>query len=274
MIANPRDGQRVPDLALEQYRLHELPPDAAAAIERRLAAEPELRHRLDALDRSDVEIRGQYPEDWLAGRVRARVIERGAQLAKRVPSRARWMMPIALATAATMLILAIPSAVKRLQVSTPGAPGSALDDRIKGSPELAVYRKIAEGSEKLADGAAAHPGDLIRLGYRAAGRGYGVILSIDGRGGVTLHLPPNGGTAAALDRHGNAVLLDRAYELDDAPGWERFYFVTADAPFAADEVVDAARRAAAANPVSPPATLKVPHGFAQTSFTLNKDRRP
>ena len=41
------------------------------------------------------------------------------------------------------------------------------------------------------------------------------------------------------------MLLDQAYELDDAPRWERFYFVTGDTPFAVAPIVDAARRAAA-----------------------------
>jgi hypothetical protein len=177
-----------------------------------------------------------------------------------------------LATAA-MLIFAIVPAINQLHVSPPGTAAPGVEERIKGGPALAVYRKTAEGSETLASGDRVHPGDLIRLGYRAAGRAYGVILSIDGRGSVTLHLPAGGAQAAALDNHGT-VLLDRAYELDDAPGWERFYLVTATAPFSTGGVLDAAKRAAGANPGSPPAALTVPSGFEQAAFTLEKDKRP
>ena len=146
-------------------------------------------------------------------------------------------------------------------------------DRIKGLlPGLAVYRKTAEGSETLADGAVAHTGDLIRIGYHAAGRPYGVILSIDGRGGVTLHLPPDGDRAATLDREAT-VLLDQAYELDDAPRWERFYFVTGDAPFATALVLDAARRAASPHG-QPPRELALPRGLEQSTFSLQKEERP
>ena len=40
----------VSDLRLERYRLGELPPDELQAIEGQLAADPELRQRLSALD--------------------------------------------------------------------------------------------------------------------------------------------------------------------------------------------------------------------------------
>jgi hypothetical protein len=99
----------------------------------------------------------------------------------------------ALATAVLALVVAIP----RLTV-TPD------DTRIKGTvdgrPALAVYRRTPAGSERLADGDVARAGDLLRVGYASGGRAYGVILSIDGTGAVTLHLPPSGvlrGTARA-----------------------------------------------------------------------------
>ena len=67
------------------------------------------------------------------------------------------------------------------------------DDRIKGlRPALTIYRRTAAGTETLADGSVARPGDLLRVGYTARGTAYGVILSIDGARSVTLHLPPEG----------------------------------------------------------------------------------
>jgi hypothetical protein len=129
-------------------------------------------------------------------------------------------------------------------------------------PALALYRRTAAGSESLADGSVARAGDLVRVGYRSAGHAYGVIFSIDGRGHVTMHLPPAGGRAAPLGRE-TTVLLDTAYELDDAPLWERFYFVASDAPFGVAPVVDAVRRAAA-----------LPKGLEQSTISLQKEDRP
>jgi hypothetical protein len=142
-------------------------------------------------------------------------------------------------------------------------------DRIKGlRPALALLRKSERGSEALADGDVARPGDLVRIGYRAAGRAYGVILSIDGRGAVTLQLPTGGGRAAAL-QSGDTVLLGQSYELDDAPRAERFFFVTSDQPFDVAPVLDAAR-AAAKRSGAPPRTLALPPPLEQFTFQLSK----
>ena len=148
-------------------------------------------------------------------------------------------------------------------------------ERIKGLvPALTLYRQTAAGSETLADGAVAHTGDVIRVGYRAAGRSHGVIVSIDGRGEVTMHLPSDGDRAAALDR-GATVLLDHAYELDDAPRWERFYFlITGATPFSVAPVLDALRRAATTPAYVATARLALPAGLDQSAFSLQKEARP
>src|SRR5262249_49798609 len=141
-------------------------------------------------------------------------------------------------------------------------------ERIKGTPggrpSLSVYRRTAAGSERLADGDIVHAGDLVRLGYASAGRRYGLILSIAGRETVTLPLPPSGDRAVLLTG-GKTILLDAAYELDDAPRVERFYFVTGTEPFAATPVLTAARRAAAQGAGSVPTALPIPSGLDQVT---------
>ena len=107
--------------------------------------------------------------------------------------------------------------------------------------------------------------DVIRLGYQAAGRAFGVIVSMDGRGTVTQHLPATGTAAVAL-RPGGQVLLDAAYELDNAPRWERFCLVTSERPFDLGVVLDAARLAARGDE----ARLTVPQRDV-TCLTLRKD---
>ena len=252
------DASRIPDLLLEQYRLQELPAADAERVMQRLAEDAGLRARLTELQRSDEEIAREYPADWMAQQVRAR---RSARPRRSGPSFAR-PLAVGSALAALVLVLLVPL------VTTPNG-----EDRVKGiSPALAVYRRTAQGSEKLADGALARAGDLLRVGYVAAGREHGVILSIDGRGVVTRHLPVHGNTSVSLRKDG-IVLLDAAYELDDAPAWERFYFVTADRSFDVGPVLDAARRAAAAAPRLPSA-LPLPRTFVQSSFALQKEVKP
>jgi len=252
----------IPDIVLERYRLNELPPAETARIAERLGVDVPLRQRLEALDRSDESLR--EPID----RLRSRLIAREA------PARQRsiaWPIPAVVAMSAVLAAVV-------WQMSTPRTsllPETTPTDRVKGGaasglPALALYRRTAEGSEQLADGAIAHPGDLIRVGYRAAGRHYGVIVSIDGAGVVTMHLPPNGEHAETLKDEA-IVLLDQAYELDNAPRWERFYFVAGASPFDAGAIVQAAREAARSQAQTPAPALALPSGLDQAGFTLQKE---
>jgi anti-sigma factor RsiW len=271
---NERDD--VPDLTLERYRLGELPDDQAERLRVRLDGDEELRRRLEMLDQSDREIRTTEALATVAADLRRRAA------ARVVPDRPRtrlqrWSAPAAVAA---LLVLVIIVAARRTappgaSLPQPGSVGDAKeDDRIKGlRPGLAVYRQTARGSEALADGDVVRSGDVVRVGYRAAGRSYGVILSIDGRGAVTLHLPPTEGAAAALRRDAT-VLLDRAYELDDAPQFEKFFFVTSERPFEAAAVLDAARRAAARGASVAVPALPLPREFEQSTFSLQKEPRP
>jgi hypothetical protein len=255
-------ADHIPDLVLERYRLNELPPTEAARIAERLGVDVQLRQRLEMLDQSDEALREPIE------RMRARL---GAY---HVPARQRsiaWPIPAAVAISALLAVV----------VWQTIAPGSSVPaettatDRVKGGgssglPALALYRRTAEGSEQLGDGAVAHAGDLIRVGYRAAGRHYGVIVSIDGAGVVTMHLPPSGNRSAALKDEA-IVLLDQAYELDAAPRWERFYFVAGASSFDAGPIVQAARDAAKSHPQGPVPALALPSGLDQAGFTLQKE---
>jgi hypothetical protein len=270
-----REDTRVPDLVLERYRLGELPVAEAEWLERRLREDEGLRQRLDALDLSDAEIRRRQPAEWLAERVRARLDGEGAGPR---PRRARaprpdwarhWPVPAALAVAATVILVLAPRVIGPPPAIPVPTAAPETGDRIKGMrPALALFRKSESGSAALADGDVARPGDLVRVGYRAAGRAHGVILSIDGRGAVTLHLPAGGGRAAAL-QSGETVLLGQSYELDDAPRAERFFFVTADERFDVAPVMDAAR-AAAKRSGAPPRALVLPPPLEQSTFLLLK----
>lgn len=246
----------IPDLLLERYRLGELPAPAHDAIAREAAADPAVGARLDALARSDAEIRDRYAPGVLARRHSPR----------RRSARAL-VLAGALTTAVVALIVAIP---RPIVLSVASNIASSDETRIKGNtgrPALAVYRRTASGSERLADGDLVHAGDLLRIGYASGGRGYGVILSIDGTGAVTQHLPPLGTTATVLAPAG-LTLLDSAYELDEAPRVERFYFVVGTRPFDAAPILAAARRAGSA-----PALLPLPPGLEQITFAVQKEVR-
>jgi hypothetical protein len=247
-----RRQKNVPDLLLERFRLGELCEAARAYVAGLAAGDPEVATRLRALEASDTAIGREPSMQDLARAVRTRAARQAR------PRRVKAIGVIALAGAAAAIVLAV---MWRPETG----------DRIKGlTPSLVVYRQTPQGSEQLADNTLAHARDLLRLGYIAAEAPYGVIVSVDGRGIVTTHLPKSGSQAAALSA-GAPVLLDEAYELDDAPRIERFYFVTGASAFAVAVVKDAATRAAAGRPGNPPVQLTLPKDLSQFTIAVRKE---
>lgn len=261
---------QIPQWRLERYLLSELPSNDMEAVERALAYSAELRQRLDALRQDNGEVLGRYPAAWMARQIEARAAGPARDHTSRGAAAWWWRLaPVAAVTLVALAVLPImeggevaegPASVATLEAGSPGV-------RLKGSPYLVVHRRTATGSERLENGAAAYAGDLILVQYHGAGRRYGAILSVDGRGDLTFHLPAEGTMAAALDDSGLAT-LGYSYELDDAPRWERFYFVTADRRFRVDEVASAARR------IGGSGTLDLPAGLEQYAFGLDKDAAP
>ncbi|WP_375755353.1 ActD-like protein [Corallococcus exercitus] len=272
---------RTPDWLLERIALGELPPDELVAARDRLSREPDGPARLAALEADSRATLEALSPDRVAREVKARFARASTPAAPRAeapPSRPSWRFLPALVpvlAAATLFVLVRPGASSQEQEArdpwsaTGSTPGVLEPTRSKGlQPRLDVHRQAATRTERLTDGAPAQAGDVVQLSYTAAGHAHGVILSVDGRGTVTPHLPAPGDTSAPLERSGTH-LLPRAYELDDAPGFERFFLITADAPFELDGVM-AAARVLAASPEARTAPLTLPTGLGQTSFLLEK----
>jgi hypothetical protein len=143
---------------------------------------------------------------------------------------------------------------------------------IKGTPvegpRLFVYRHDAAGDRKLADGAPAARGDLLQLAFAGRPGGYVALLSLDGAGKVTVHWPEGGGRAAPL-RDAGEIRVPSAYELDDAPGFERFFLVRSDAPFDVGPIAAAVRGLSHRSGVRA-SPLPLPLSFQQASVTLAK----
>jgi hypothetical protein len=240
--------ERTPDWLVERLHAGDLSADEAAAVRRRLEAEGGLS-RLDELARDDAAFRIVHPA--------APAVEEIRRRAGRAPRRLRPLqlaIPALAAAAAAALVVLVPR---------PGGDGT----REKGlAAHLEVYRQAQP--DALQSGATARAGDLLQLAYVAAGAPYGVIVSVDGRGAVTLHWPEGGGPAARLEGPG-AVPLTHAYQLDDAPRFERFFIVTGDAPFDSGAVVEAAKRLAASG-AAETAPLALPRGLEQKAIVLRK----
>ena len=246
------------DWKLERFRLNELPEEEMRAVQRALDEDPDLRARLEALEGSDREIHASYPTEWVARQVARRSERRG------VPSISRFGPRFALA-AVILLAVVFSIFLPGPEVPPPWDRKGMDGIRLKGvKPDLLLYRKRASEIEQLSDSSVAYTGDLIQIFYRAAGKPFGVIVSVDGRGTVTRHLPSSGTSAVRLIQ-GDPVSLDYSYELDDAPKWERFYFLTADMSFDVRDVAQAAKGG--------PDSLRVGREIEQFAITLYKGGR-
>ncbi len=236
--------RKTPDLFVEQMLLAER------------TAEPQDAARMAELAQSNAEILKRYPPRVIGMRVR------GAR--QRVAR--TWAVGGSLVLASAALTIAvIPSPVSHSSLERIGDDGEV---RHKGDPKLHVHRVTDTGVQDLEPEAEAHQGDRLQLSYIAAGERYGAVLSVDGRGSVTMHLPLSGSDAAPLSPDGDTI-LGSSYALDDAPTFERFFLVTSDAPFALSSVTSAAKQLAqSSDPEAAP--LPLPSNLHQTSFLVLK----
>lgn len=259
----PRASRDVPPLHLEQLAHGELSPERAAIVRAQLG--PDADARVAAILASDRDILTTHPPATIAAAIHHRATP---------PSRARklWLAAPALACAALALLVLRPGPDQAVPEPTTGSLAPPDEVRIKGlEPRLVLHRQTGDTAAELTAPATAKPRDVLQVSYIAAGAAHGVILSLDGNALVTLHHPAGTADSTALRQDG-AVRLPHAYELDDAPRFERFVFVTADAPLSVVDILTAAR-ALAATPRAATDPLALPPGARQTSFLVEKPGR-
>ena len=282
---------KTPTWLLERLAQGELDAAEAERLRVRLAAEGRsLDAELAALAQSNRVLLAEQPTASMAAAIRQRAARATAMAAaQRAPRRwGPWIPSLALVGSLGVALLVVrggqhPSLTPRAAVTPPSAsddePTQIKGDAPRTAPRLLVYRQRGAlgGSggdvrpERLSDGASAAHGDLLQLAYAAARDGrYGVVISIDGAGRVTQHLPEEGAVSSAPLRSTREIRLPSAYELDDAPGFERFVFITAARPFPVAVALDAARALAADGLRARSLPLGLPPVFHQTSVLLHK----
>jgi hypothetical protein len=237
-------------LELERYLAGELSDAQVASLRARVGDETLRTFRAEHVRESELLFRELPP-----GRFRAQVNER-AHAPQKSRSRILLFAPV-LAMFALFFVLRAP---ERAELGEPGVE----ETRAKGlTPTLMLYLKRGSSVEELKPGAQVSAGDMLQVGYVAAGRRYGAILSLDGAGTVTVHAP-----GPTLEPQGKQV-LDQAYVLDAAPRFERFVLVTSEQPFELKAVVNALEHLPPTGGATEPLTLA--RGLAQSSFVLKKE---
>ncbi|SHK51064.1 hypothetical protein SAMN05720759_103182 [Fibrobacter sp. UWB12] len=108
------------------------------------------------------------------------------------------------------------------------------DTRIKGlDARMEVWKKTPAGIVQLNDLDSVGEGDEIQLRYAVPEKCFGLLFSMDGNGALTLHM--GDGEKAVELAPGKMNSLPFAYKLDNAPYFEKFFFVTSSKEFAVEE---------------------------------------
>lgn len=228
--------KRINEQILERYILGELPLEQMNEIEKQIEKDAGLRKDVRLLQRSDREILQDYSPAVIVPQIIDRYeteMKRSGKRRSRRPLFVRKLLLASPAFAAVLILILFIIPAHRADVD----PAHRSDDievtRIKGSalydmskPHLIIHKYVTAGRiELLENGAKAESGDLLQLAYAVPETAFGVILSIDGSGVVTLHFPGEKNGSTALEKM-KKIPLPHAYELDDAPDFERFFFIT------------------------------------------------
>lgn len=97
---------------------------------------------------------------------------------------------------------------------------------LKGSENLNIYLKTKDSISKLKNLDIIDDKSQLQLTYRSNNR-YGVIFSVDGLNNITYHYPEQFNQITNLEL-GKEITLPTSYTLDNAPFFEKFYFISTD----------------------------------------------
>jgi len=265
---------------LERYVLGELPSEDAERIYRLASTQPEIQNALEEIVSSNHDILSLYPASTVKASLLAQVNEmqgkpvEGGWFIKTFSLRRILYISSAVAAALLFFFLILPG----LRKETGTIPYDAGQDfsLVKGiqsidlsKTQLLIFRKNKDEVEMLKDGMQASAGDLLQLAYVAVTGPYGMILSIDGRRSVTLHFPEEKGASTELMLNKRA-LLPNAIELDDAPGFERFFLITSESPVDVDDILKKAENLAKIPERAKQMELDLPESIKQYSILILK----
>ena len=267
---------------LERYILNELPTRQLKEINQQLKVVPGLKAEVEKLRNSNNDILSQYPPDSIVPQILSQYkIEksRKEQVIRARPVFFRQLLAASPALAIALVLFFIFFPFKEEKVDLTKQITSTDVTRPKGEqtidmtkPNLIVYRKSDGEPEKLKNGVKAKAGDLLQIAYIAADEKYGVILSIDGYGTVTLHYPDRKDQSTIL-KDKKKVYLGSSYELDDAPGFERFFFITSMSEINVENVIQKASKLAHDIRRAKTGNIELHESFKQTSVLILKGEK-
>lgn len=251
---NPKNFGPVSDFKMEQYLIGALPENEMRELRDREASDEIFAARVAALKEQNEKILAENPFEKLSVELdRADLVNGSLTDAGNRAGSMTFKFGVMKIAAAVIVALGIFSAViiggrdEIVQMDAAQQAGSDVamaagsvengsygETRIKGmQARMEIWKKTAEGVAQMEEKGLASEGDELQLRYVVPEKCFGMLISMDGNGVVTVHMG-QGAQAIAVEP-GKMNTLPFAYKLDDAPHFEKFFLLTSKNEFSVNE---------------------------------------
>ena len=227
----------IPDWKLEKYLTGDLPAEEMREIREMEATDEIFAGRVKMLREDNAAILKKLPFEKLSEKIAMMPGRSNAGAGNTV--RVNFKL-VKLAAAAALVLAVVTVALfsqrslseQNTQLMEVAMVDASSDDgvRIKGmDARMEVWKKTGDSAVQMENLGEAREGDEIQLRYAVAEKCFGLLFSMDGNGTITMHMGHEN-RAVELEP-GKMTTLPFAYRLDDAPKFEKFFFLTSKSEF-------------------------------------------
>lgn len=259
--------QNIPDLYLEQFVFNELSQSKRDEIAELLKDDKTLAKRIENIRVSNTKFNEKNTLSLSISRIE---IKEQESKIKQTPQLAQWQYASISSVFLIILLFTIPQendiSIKHIN-NTINESNDTI--RLKGiTPELHIFRKTIDNIELISSQQDVKENDILQIRYQGAGYQYGIIFSIDGAGELTLHYPNSASDNTDIEPQGD-IALPFAYQLNNAPEFERFFLVTSNKKLNIQDIITQGKSIASHKDRNI-ATLDLSNNYYQTSILLSK----
>lgn len=220
----------IPDWKLERFLTGDLPVKEMEEIQTLEKKDAFLARQLQALRENNKVILEELPFENLVEKLPKTKKQWNFNFGK-LAIAAVFILALTLSCVLVNFILKTPAnenVMEKMQVAV------HTENRIKGfDARIEIWKKTETGIVQLENFDEVKENDEIQVRYSVPEKCFGILFSMDGNGNLTQHMG-NAEKAIAL-LPGKMNSLPFAYKLDNAPHFEKFFFVTSKNEFSVEK---------------------------------------
>jgi len=267
--------KKISNITLERYLIGELPSDDMEEIRKMAEVDGTLREKIVEIQKSNRELLKKYNSTDMMRQIEIRYKNLMMQEARGKKNRVErvfsqkslYLFPLA-ASVALMMIFVSPALLTQA-----GHENYVQADtlRYKGErSKLYIYIQKKDSIELLSGDSVVYAGDRLQVAFFSDAK-YGMIFSIDGSGSVSLHYPREEQSSSAISVN-SKIKLPYSYELDAAPGFEKFFFLTSEKEIQVGEILKKAHQFAKDPGLVFKSDITIDESIFQTTVRLIKGK--